>query len=100
MADTLGSYYFGLRTACNGSRVKLSIGLISPYASQVAAIRDKLQSKYDNLERFTVKVNSVDGFQGGEEDIIIISTVRSNEGGSIGFLSNRQRTNVALTRAR
>ncbi|KAH6809207.1 hypothetical protein C2S51_026990 [Perilla frutescens var. frutescens] len=83
----------------NGSKVKLSIGLISPYASQVAAIRDKLQSKYNNVERFTVKVNSIDGFQGGEEDIIIISTLRSSKDGSIGFLSN-QRINVALTRAR
>lgn len=87
--------------ACNnGSKEKLSIGLISPYAYQVAAIRNKLQSKYDNHESFTVKVNSIDGFQGGEEDIIIISTVRSNYRGAIGFLSNRQRTNVALTRAR
>lgn len=42
----------------------------------------------------------MDGFQGGEEDIIIISTVRSNRDGIIGFLSNSQRTNVALTRAR
>ncbi|KAH6770322.1 hypothetical protein C2S52_015125 [Perilla frutescens var. hirtella] len=86
--------------AWNGSEEKLSIGLISPYAAQVAAIRNMLQSKYGSLERFTVKVNSIDGFQGGEEDIIIISTVRSNKRGAIGFLSNRQRTNVALTRAR
>lgn len=48
---------------------------------------------------FHVKVNTIDGFQGGEEDIIIISTVRSNKSGSVGFLSNTQRTNVALTRA-
>ncbi|KAK6242403.1 hypothetical protein SCA6_007792 [Theobroma cacao] len=47
-----------------------------------------------------VKVKTVDGFQGGEEDIIIISTVRSNSSGAIGFMSNPQRTNVALTRAR
>lgn len=49
---------------------------------------------------FSVSVRSVDGFQGGEEDIIIISTVRSNKNGKIGFLDNRQRANVALTRAR
>ncbi|KAL6538714.1 hypothetical protein OROGR_012702 [Orobanche gracilis] len=82
------------------SKEKLSIGLISPYAAQVAAIQDKLPLKYENFERFTVKVNSIDGFQGGEEDIIIISTVRSHRGGSIGFLSSPQRTNVSLTRAR
>ncbi|XP_042981758.1 uncharacterized protein LOC122311308 isoform X5 [Carya illinoinensis] len=82
------------------SRQKLSIGVISPYAAQVAAIQDKLGRKYVNIDGFTVKVKSVDGFQGGEEDIIIISTVRCNRYGSIGFLSNPQRTNVALTRAR
>ena len=50
--------------------------------------------------KFSVNVRSVDGFQGGEEDIIIISTVRSNLSGKVGFLSNRQRANVAITRAR
>ncbi|CAA0833261.1 P-loop containing nucleoside triphosphate hydrolases superfamily protein [Striga hermonthica] len=89
-----------LYKAWDGSNESLSIGLISPYAAQVAAIRDRLHQKYENLNRFTVKVKSVDGFQGGEEDIIIISTVRSHSGGSIGFLSSSQRTNVALTRAR
>ncbi|KAL5059823.1 hypothetical protein RYX36_031427, partial [Vicia faba] len=49
---------------------------------------------------FSVSVRSIDGFQGGEEDIIIMSTVRSNGSGKVGFLSNRQRTNVAMTRAR
>jgi len=47
-----------------------------------------------------VKVSTVDGFQGGEEDVIIISTVRYNNMGFVGFISNFQRTNVALTRAR
>ncbi|KAL4299543.1 hypothetical protein S83_058278 [Arachis hypogaea] len=54
----------------------------------------------DSDPNFSVSVRSVDGFQGGEEDIIIISSVRSNGVGNIGFLSNRQRTNVAFTRAR
>lgn len=47
-----------------------------------------------------MKVSTVDGFQGGEEDVIIISTVRYNIMGSVGFISNFRRTNVALTRAR
>ncbi|KAF9613111.1 hypothetical protein IFM89_005590 [Coptis chinensis] len=82
------------------SKHKVSIGIISPYAAQVAAIQEKFGKMYQNIEDFDVRVKSVDGFQGGEQDIIIISTVRSNSGGHIGFLSNFQRTNVALTRAK
>jgi len=89
-----------LFAAWSGSKKKLSIGVISPYAAQVLAIKGKLGRRYDTHDGFEVKVKSVDGFQGGEEDIIIISTVRSNSGGSIGFLFSLQRTNVALTRAR
>ncbi|KAI9170204.1 hypothetical protein LWI28_024307 [Acer negundo] len=83
-----------------GSNRKLSVGVVSPYAAQVLAIKDRLGDEYESSDGFSVKVKSVDGFQGGEEDIIIISTVRSNAGGSIGFLSKPQRVNVALTRAR
>jgi senataxin len=72
---------------------------VSPYNAQVRAIQEKLGKTYSNT-RFSVKVKSVDGFQGAEEDVIIISTVRSNGAGSVGFLSNLQRTNVALTRAK
>ncbi|KAI9168793.1 hypothetical protein LWI28_002013 [Acer negundo] len=59
-----------------GSNRKLSIGVVSPYAAQVLAIKDRLGDKYESSDGFSVKVKSVDGFQGGEEDIIIISTVR------------------------
>ncbi|KAG5545647.1 hypothetical protein RHGRI_017957 [Rhododendron griersonianum] len=58
----------------NVSKKKISVGVISPYAAQVVAILDKLGRKFENLDGFTVKVKSIDGFQGGEEDIIIIST--------------------------
>lgn len=83
------------------SRKKVSIGIISPYNAQVYEIKEKVE-KYNSVSfpDFSFSVRSVDGFQGGEEDIIIISTVRSNGSGKVGFLSNRQRANVALTRAR
>ncbi|XP_024984590.1 uncharacterized protein LOC112520401 [Cynara cardunculus var. scolymus] len=80
---------------------RVSVGCISPYKAQVTAIQEKLGNKYKGSENFfTVNVRSVDGFQGSEEDVIIISTVRCNGSGSVGFLSSHQRTNVALTRAR
>jgi predicted DNA helicase len=66
------------------------IGIISPYADQVKIIQD----------RTPVEVKTVDGFQGREKEIIIISTVRSNSDGNIGFLSDLRRLNVAITRAK
>ncbi|KAL5102075.1 hypothetical protein RYX36_006402 [Vicia faba] len=71
--------------------------------SKVYEIQEKVKQylyTWISNSGFSVNVRSVDGFQGGEEDIIIISTVRSNGSGNVGFLSNRQRTNVAMTRAR
>ena len=66
------------------------IGIISPYADQVKLIQDLIP----------VEVKTVDGFQGREKEIIIISTVRSNDEGNIGFLSDLRRLNVAITRAK
>ncbi|CAN6830516.1 unnamed protein product [Brassica oleracea] len=80
-------------------RMKVNVGVISPYKGQVRAIQERVGS-LSSGQLLTLNVRSVDGFQGGEEDIIIISTVRSNGNGKVGFLSNRQRANVALTRAR
>ncbi|XP_060187506.1 uncharacterized protein LOC132616826 isoform X2 [Lycium barbarum] len=84
------------------SKQKVRVGCISPYKAQVYAIQQILGKIYstDVKSDFSVNVRSVDGFQGGEEDVIIISTVRCNLRGSVGFLSNLQRANVALTRAR
>ena len=66
------------------------IGIISPYADQVKIIQEKTP----------VEVKTVDGFQGREKEIIIISTVRSNDYGNIGFLKDLRRLNVAITRAK
>ncbi|KAL5213112.1 hypothetical protein ABZP36_023959 [Zizania latifolia] len=82
------------------SSKNISVGVVSPYKGQVRAIQEKLGKSYEMHPGFSVKVRSVDGFQGAEEDIIIISSVRSNSSGSVGFLSNVNRTNVALTRAK
>ena len=72
------------------------IGIITPYNAQKFKLYDKFSDdKYDDL-----KIESVDGFQGMEKDYIIISTVRSNLSGKIGFLSETKRLNVALTRAK
>ncbi|XWS64003.1 hypothetical protein CRYUN_Cryun06bG0149500 [Craigia yunnanensis] len=56
--------------AWDGSSEKLSVGIISPYAAQVVAIQEKLRGKYEKIDGFEVNVKSIDGFQGGEEDII------------------------------
>ena len=82
------------------TKKKVSIGVISPYKAQVSAIEERVRKYSKSISGFTVNVRSVDGSQGGEDDVIIISTVRCNGNGSVGFLSNRQRANVALTRAR
>lgn len=87
-------------TASVAKQQRVSIGVISPYNAQVNAINKKLRDKYERHVDFSVSAGSIDGFQGGEKDIIIMSTVRSNDNGSIGFLSNHKRTNVAITRAR
>ena len=65
------------------------IGVISPYSDQVNIISNETD----------VEVKTVDGFQGGEKEIIIMSTVRSNEKGKLGFLEDLRRLNVAITRA-
>lgn len=79
----------------------VDFGIISPYRAQVRMIRRllKMQRFYRRL-RGQVTVRTVDGFQGQERDVILISLVRDNEEGQIGFLGDLRRMNVAITRAR
>jgi superfamily I DNA and/or RNA helicase len=72
------------------------IAVISPYDAQVQRLRQLLG---DELDR-GLEVDTVDGFQGREKDAVIVSLVRSNEGGEVGFLADVRRMNVAMTRAR
>ena len=80
---------------------RLDVGIISPYRVQVQYLRRQLKKKeWAKPYRHLITVNTVDGFQGQERDIILISLVRSNDEGQIGFLRNLRRMNVAITRAR
>ncbi len=80
---------------------RIDVGIISPYRAQVQLLR-RLLAKQDFFKPFRrfISINTVDGFQGQERDVIVISLVRSNDDGQIGFLRDLRRMNVAITRAR
>lgn len=79
----------------------IDFGLISPYKAQVQYLRGLLRKDiFFKPFRHLITVHTVDGFQGQERDVILISLVRANESGQIGFLSDLRRMNVAITRAR
>lgn len=69
------------------------IGIISPYDQQVSRLKSALKD-------YHVEIKSIDGFQGREKEVVILSLVRSNSEGNIGFLRDYRRLNVALTRAK
>ena len=79
----------------------IDVGIISPYRAQVQYLR-RLLAKREFFKPFrrNISVNTVDGFQGQERDVILISLVRANDRGDIGFLRDLRRMNVAITRAR
>lgn len=70
------------------------IGIITPYNAQVRMLREMLR------DAPAIEINSVDGFQGREKDVIVVSTVRASEAGTTGFLSDARRMNVTVTRAK
>jgi predicted DNA helicase len=71
-----------------------AIGVIAPYSAQVRRLRELLS------EESSIDVDSVDGFQGREKEAIVLTLVRSNPTGEVGFLADTRRMNVAMTRAR
>lgn len=80
---------------------QVDVGVISPYRAQVQYLRSLIKATPE-LKPFrrAITINTVDGFQGQERDIVLISLVRSNAAGDIGFLKDLRRMNVAITRAR
>ena len=80
---------------------RIDVGIISPYRAQVQYLRQLVRrSDYFKPLRGQFTVNTVDGFQGQERDVVVISLVRANDEGQIGFLRDLRRMNVAITRAR
>ena len=80
---------------------KIDVGIISPYRAQVQLLRRMIKKReFFKPYRHLITVNTVDGFQGQERDVIVLSLVRSNDEGQIGFLRDLRRMNVAITRAR
>tara|TARA_A100001037_G_scaffold137313_1_gene124225 strand:- start:1352 stop:3442 length:2091 start_codon:yes stop_codon:yes gene_type:complete len=81
------------------------IGVVSPYNGQVQLLTDLLDGRgilagEINDESDGLEIRSIDGYQGREKEVIILSTVRANENGEVGFLSDHRRLNVALTRSK
>ncbi|SEQ71063.1 AAA domain-containing protein [Neolewinella agarilytica] len=97
--DILIEHMLDLRSAVPPEDELPSVAVITPYRQQVVQAEDRLETE-GRLADFPLTINTVDGFQGRERDVVYLSLVRSNEKGEIGFLSDYRRMNVALTRAR
>jgi senataxin len=95
-----------IRTIQKASLPMVKIALITPYKAQVNKMKDELASmiKRDEINMRellqTVEINTIDGFQGREVDVVFFSCVRTNDQGYIGFVSDDRRLNVGLTRAK
>lgn len=76
-----------------------SIAIISPYSAQVSLLRE-LITEQEMISPSQPEINSIDAFQGREKDVVILSLVRSNPDGVVGFLGEMRRINVAMTRAK
>ena len=80
---------------------RIDVGIISPYRAQVQYLKRLIRKRaFFKPFKHLISVNTVDGFQGQERDVILISLVRANDKGQIGFLRDLRRMNVAITRAR
>lgn len=99
-----------LQVLINAGIKENDVAIITPYAAQVQLLKQKFEEVCGNELVFFfsillqshpfLEIGTVDGFQGREKEVIIISMVRSNKQGEVGFLSDKRRTNVAITRAK
>ena len=105
--STEAKFIFSLLASLRSASImgSYTVGILSPYKGQVTHMKSILQmstsddSAFGNLNGLNIEVNTIDGFQGREKDIIVLSTVRCQSRG-VGFLSDIRRLNVAITRAK
>ncbi len=86
-----------------GDILPSEIGVVTPYSGQVRLLNDLFESaggREENERYHGLEIKTVDGYQGREKEVIVLSAVRANEKGEMGFLTDRRRLNVAITRAR
>lgn len=98
--DVAMALYTRVRTDFGSYDYTGRIGIITPYKSQLKALKDRFSSRFGNDIFDTVEFNTTDAFQGRESEIIIFSCVRASPAGGIGFLQDIRRMNVGLTRAK
>jgi len=97
--NILMEHLLDLRSSTPPEDVLPTVAIIAPYRQQVVRAEDLFDAE-PRVKDFNLTINSVDGFQGRERDVVYLSLVRSNEKQEIGFLSDYRRMNVAITRAK
>lgn len=98
--DVAMALYTRLRSDFSGYDFTGRVGIITPYKSQLRALKDRFASRFGNEVEDVIEFNTTDAYQGRESEIIIFSCVRASPAGGIGFLQDIRRMNVGLTRAK
>ncbi|KAG6612686.1 uncharacterized protein IUM83_03410 [Phytophthora cinnamomi] len=99
-AELAVNLYLTLKNSCPPDAIAGKVGMITPYSQQMEELRNRFRRALGDRYDQEVEINTVDGFQGREKDIIILSTVRADPKAGVGFLNDIRRMNVALTRAK
>ncbi|XP_078172250.1 putative helicase MAGATAMA 3 isoform X2 [Carex rostrata] len=99
-AEFITTLYHQLATRFPELKSGPHVAVISPYRHQFKILRDRFRATFGEHIDQVVDINTVDGFQGREKDVVLFSCVRANEGKGIGFVSDFRRMNVGITRAR
>lgn len=99
-AELAVNLFLTLKNSCPPNAISGKVGMITPYSQQMDELRNRFRHALGERYEQEVEINTVDGFQGREKDIIILSTVRADPKAGVGFLNDIRRMNVALTRAK